>query len=239
LPSDAVPVSGEKTMSSIEIAELTGKRHDNVIRDLKELEEQGVLDLLRFEDISRDSMNRKQFCYTLPKLETLILTSGYSAKQRAAIIDRWLSLEEQVKQSGTLQLPDFTDPAAAAEAWAEEYRDKMTLLSFAERQAAMLTTQQTQLTEQAPMVEFAEAVIADDTTYKVGEAAKMLGVGPHFLFQFLRDHKWMNKDNSPRQSYVDAKDVAEALGYKWKGPVDNLGHIPTEWKGVRSVRDPA
>jgi prophage antirepressor-like protein len=35
-----------------------------------------------------------------------------------------------------------------------------------------------------------------------------------------------------------AKDVAEALGYKWKGPSDNLGHVPNEWQGVQSVRTP-
>ena len=101
------------------------------------------------------------------------------------------------------QLPDFTDPAAAAEAWAYEYRGRVAAIAVVEQQTS-------QLTEQAPMVEFAEAVIADDATYKVGEAAKMLGVGPRFLFQFLRDHDWMNKDNSPRQSYINAK----AMKYK-------------------------
>ena len=82
------------TMSSVEIAELTGKDHRNVLRDLRELEKQGVIDLLSFEQIEKFANNRERTIYRLPKRETLILTSGYSAVQRAAIIDRWLALEE-------------------------------------------------------------------------------------------------------------------------------------------------
>jgi Rha family phage regulatory protein len=84
------------SMTSLEVADLTGKKHNNIIRDLKELEKQGVIDLLGFESIYSDSYGREQPCYNLPKRETLILTSGYSATQRAAIIDRWLELEGQL-----------------------------------------------------------------------------------------------------------------------------------------------
>ncbi|QBQ54944.1 Rha family transcriptional regulator [Nitrosococcus wardiae] len=83
------------TMSSVEIAEVCGKQHKNVLADIRALEEQGVIDGLKFKRNYKDSLNREKPCYHLPKRETLILTSGYSAKQRAAIIDRWLYLEEQ------------------------------------------------------------------------------------------------------------------------------------------------
>jgi len=36
-----------------------------------------------------------------------------------------------------------------------------------------------------------------------------------------------------------AKDVAEKLGYEWKGSSGTLPHIPEEWKGVQSVQTPA
>jgi phage regulator Rha-like protein len=85
-----------QTMTSREIAELTGKRHDHVMRDLQNLSDQGVIDLPKFGEIAKDAMNRDQTIYRLPKRETLILTSGYSATQRAVIIDRWLELEGQI-----------------------------------------------------------------------------------------------------------------------------------------------
>jgi len=85
------------TMSSREIAKLTGKRHDNVMRDATNMlvELYDVRDALRFEDNYLDSRNRKQTQLLLPKRETLILVSGYSVELRARIIDRWMELEEQ------------------------------------------------------------------------------------------------------------------------------------------------
>ena len=94
--SDLITVNIE-SMTSLEIAELTGKRHDNILRDLRKLEIEGVLGLSKFEETEKDSQNKLRTVYHLPKRETLILTSGYSAKQRAQIIDRWLELENSPK----------------------------------------------------------------------------------------------------------------------------------------------
>lgn len=41
------------------------------------------------------------------------------------------------------------------------------------------------------------------------------------------------------QSLWVAKDIAEALGYVWKGISGTLPHVPDEWKGVRSVQTPS
>ena len=89
------------TMTTVDIAELTGKRHDHIVRDLRKLHEQGVIDLPKFGDLSGINTvdghpTGTRTIYRLPKRETLILTSGYSAVQRAAIIDRWLATSSPV-----------------------------------------------------------------------------------------------------------------------------------------------
>lgn len=90
-------------MSSLEIAELTGKRHDNVLADirnmLKTLEEAGELKTQEssFEGTYTNKQNKSQPCYNLPMRETLLLVSGYSTELRALIVDRWLELEQNVK----------------------------------------------------------------------------------------------------------------------------------------------
>lgn len=86
------------TMSSVEIAKIAGKHHKNVVRDIKDLDRQGVIKALKFEHLQQinnlDGHNTgARTIYLLPKRETLILTSGYSAIQRAAVIDRMLELE--------------------------------------------------------------------------------------------------------------------------------------------------
>ena len=47
------------TMSSREIATLTGKKHYHVMRDIELLAAQLELDVLTFQDIYSDSMNRQ------------------------------------------------------------------------------------------------------------------------------------------------------------------------------------
>ena len=46
--------SAEMTMSSVEIAELTGKRHDNVMADIRNMLEELELDALSFQGVYLD-----------------------------------------------------------------------------------------------------------------------------------------------------------------------------------------
>ena len=97
-----VKLDGILTMSSLEIAELTGKRHDNVMRDIRTmLDELGGVH--SFEDTHTNPQNRQSYSiFNLPKREALILVSGYSVAMRAKIIDRWQELE--AKQSPKIPL---------------------------------------------------------------------------------------------------------------------------------------
>ena len=87
------------TMTSSEIADLTGKEHKNVIRDIRtmldELKEDGS-DLSHVQEVK--DMRGYTACFKLPKRETLILVSGYSVELRARIIDRWQELEAKAAQ---------------------------------------------------------------------------------------------------------------------------------------------
>ncbi|MBB3944103.1 phage regulator Rha-like protein [Rhizobium skierniewicense] len=82
-------------MSSREIAKLTGKRHTNVIRDIRTMLTGLKSEPRDFVGSYTDSTCRQLPCFNLPKRETLILVSGYSVELRARIIDRWMELEEQ------------------------------------------------------------------------------------------------------------------------------------------------
>ncbi|WP_312478576.1 Rha family transcriptional regulator [Stutzerimonas nitrititolerans] len=86
------------TMSSREIAELTGKEHFNVIRDIRTVLEVLGKDAISFEGIYQDSRNRTQTEYLLPRREVEILLTGYSIPLRAKVIDRLHELEAAVPQ---------------------------------------------------------------------------------------------------------------------------------------------
>ena len=107
------------TMTSKEIAELTGKEHFNVRRDIVSMLKQLGKDALSFEGMSTDAYGRPLPVYCLPKDLTITLVSGYNVVMRHRIVTRWQELE--AKQS-TTTLPNFTDPAEAAIAWALQKR---------------------------------------------------------------------------------------------------------------------
>ena len=86
-------VNVKETMSSRVIANLTGKQHQHVKRDIEKMLKDLNIDASIFGHNYLDSMNRTQIEYKLPKRETLILASGYNTVLRAKIIDRWLDLE--------------------------------------------------------------------------------------------------------------------------------------------------
>ena len=83
------------TMSSLEIAELTGKRHDNVMSDIEKMLKDLEIHAHDFAGTYKTARGNEYKCYNLPKRETLILVSGYSVAMRARIIDRWQELEEK------------------------------------------------------------------------------------------------------------------------------------------------
>lgn len=83
------------TMSSREIANVTGKRHDNVKRDIVAMLKDLKVDALSFEDIYLDGRNREQVQYLLDREYTDCLLTGYSAPMRMKVIRRWRELEHQ------------------------------------------------------------------------------------------------------------------------------------------------
>lgn len=81
------------TMSSREIAELTGKRHPDVKRDIEVMLEQLSEDASVFAHIYLDTMNRQQTEYQLDRRHVECLLTGYNAVLRMKVIDRMHELE--------------------------------------------------------------------------------------------------------------------------------------------------
>ena len=85
-----------RTMTSREIADLTGKQHKHVLEDVRKmlLELHGEGGILNFQHTHRNEQNGQSYpIFCLPKRETMILVSGYSIPMRARIVDRWEALE--------------------------------------------------------------------------------------------------------------------------------------------------
>ena len=85
------------SMTSLEIAELTGKQHKHVLTDIRNM----LIELRKcrskFGLTYLDAQGKERPLFKLPKNLTLTLASGYNIKMRHAIISRWEELERTVE----------------------------------------------------------------------------------------------------------------------------------------------
>ncbi|HIC8801230.1 TPA: phage antirepressor KilAC domain-containing protein [Aeromonas veronii] len=183
--NEMMVVGAGPMMSSVEIAELTGKEHKNVLADIRKM----LVEIQSAEKSAdyKDSMGRVQPCLMLDKDESLCLVAGYSAVLRMRIIRRWQELEAQ-------QGPKV--PRTYAEALLE-----------AGRLAMELDQAQTTIAIQAPKAEFADRVAGADKGTLIGNFAKTVGLGPKQIFAVLRELRILmsggNRHNLPFQEYLE------------------------------------
>lgn len=88
--------------TSIDVAETFGKRHDNVLRDIKNIECSDTFRLLNFEEtVYVDSHNRTQTMYYLTKNGFTLLVMGYTGEKAARFkedyINQFDAMEELIK----------------------------------------------------------------------------------------------------------------------------------------------
>ena len=87
-------------MTSLEVAELTGMRHDHLLRDIRKMEVAWIETTHPKFGVSEytDSTGRKLPMYQLNKKEWLYIATKFNDKARALLIDRWEYLETERRQ---------------------------------------------------------------------------------------------------------------------------------------------
>lgn len=163
-------------MSSREIAEFTGKRHDHVMRDIKKM----LLDLYpagapNFGGTYLSEQNKELPLFNLDRKHTDCLLTGYSAIARMKVIERWHELESNQSP----QLPQ----------------------SFAEA-LQLAADQAKQLELAAPKVEFHDKIVNDDQSFSFRDAAKKIQQRPNKFIEWLRDNGYLCLNNIAKQQYI-------------------------------------
>lgn len=113
-------------MTSLQIAEVTGKMHKHVLRDIRNLLDSGVNETNFGLVEYKDKKGEIRPMYELTPKGCLILASGYDPILREKIVNK-LEEYQQKERANIISLPNFEDPAEAAMAWAKEYREKKVL----------------------------------------------------------------------------------------------------------------
>jgi len=173
-----MPNAGVPSMSSLEIARLTGKRHDHVIRDIETILNEAGIGAPKFGGTYTDSQNKSRPCYILPRRECDLVVSGYSVKYRLAIIDRWQELE--AKQAA----PAIRAPQTLREA-----------LQLALDQQERIEALETTVSEITPKAEALDRIADAEGLLNLTNAAKALQVQPKKFIAYLQTSGWIYRRN--------------------------------------------
>ena len=121
-----VPSNQSLTMSSREISELVDSRHDNVRVAIERLAERGVIALPALQEKATGGRPSVEYLFEgqKGKRDSLVVVAQLCPEFTAKIVDRWQELEERVS-SNIVAMPNFSNPADAARAWAEQYEARV------------------------------------------------------------------------------------------------------------------
>lgn len=188
--------NAEPTISSHEIAQLLGSRHDDVKRSITRLAERGAVTLPATAEVpNRGAGPSTVVEFRVNRRDSYVIVAQLSPQFCGRLVDRWQELETRVA-GAEAALPNFADPAAAARAWAIEFEAKRALAYESAVQAKALAIA-------APKVQFADAMLNADGTFLVRDAAKLIGVPCRQLQTALKERQVILPNNAPAARYVD------------------------------------
>lgn len=159
----------------------------------------------------------------------LIVSSKLPAAEK---FERWVFEEvlPEIRRTGSYRgqaavaaLPDFTDPVAAARAWADECEAK---------RAAQL-----QLEAAAPKVVFADSILNADGTTTVADVARTIKVSVRKMHKALKIKKVILANNAPAAAYVAKGYFVEATHSFETSRGTQIGHSArVTGKGIEFLR---
>lgn len=209
---NALTTNTAVTMTSLELVDYINSQRGDGESELRHRDFTAKVPKVLGEEMSekfrtslKDAYGRDQPGYTFPKREACLMAMSYSYDLQAKVFDRMTALEAQATKPA-FALPDFTNPAIAARAWADQV-DKAEVL------AVEVVQKSQQLKLVMPKVEAFDLVAASKGAITLTEAAKVLGKKRAELSAFLHEIGWLYRQNGSWVAY-DAHIRTGYLQYK-------------------------
>lgn len=203
----------QKTMSSREIAELTGKEHNDVLKAIRAMEPAwvkvggGNFSLSYYTS----EQNKKLPMYELTQPECLYVATKFNDEARAKLVIRWQELELK-ENTPKFKIPQSYSEALRLAADKEEENQRL-LIENKEKDK--------QLEEQAPAVLFKQSVEGSSTNISVERMAKILcqngvDIGQNRLYDWfvengylIRHKRWSKTKGKYQNDYTMTQRAAE------------------------------
>lgn len=187
--------NGNDVTTSLLVAEVFGKEHSKVVRDIESLSCSASFNAANFGVITYiDSRNREQTAYEMTKDGFSFLVMGYTGAKAGEFKEKFIN--EFNRREALLKDDDYILMRS------QQILQKR--VEIAEQKIRQLEEKNAKL---KPKADFAEAAFKAEGKVDIGQAAKILnlGFGRNTLFKKLKEVGVFFKDrNEPKQKYIDA-----------------------------------
>lgn len=179
--------TNQQSMTSQQIAELVGSRHDNVKRTILSLNTAGVIQLPQREEVKNDrgqTVVLYRFTGEQGKRDSIVIVAQLSPEFTAALVDRWQELERSGPVQQAPQVPQ----------------------SFAEA-LQLAADQALQIEQDAPKVAHYNKVVDRRTLLTATQVGQKIGLSAVMLNRVLDEigvyNKALKRGRAFKQWFVD------------------------------------
>lgn len=185
-------INAREYMTSKEIAEITGKRHCDVMEAIRVMEIAWVkIGRRKFPLTSYvDQWNREQPMYKLNKTECLYIATKFNDEARAKLVIRWEELETKERQN--------------VPALPQTYLEALKALVLSEEQKQVLALENESM---KPKADYFDTLVERGSNLNLRDTAKMIGVSERFFIEYLLLNGYLYRDAKRR-----LKPIAKYVG---------------------------
>lgn len=172
-------VDGDR-MTSLQIAEITGKPHADVMKAIRKMEpawskiNEGNFSLVEY----KDKKGETRPCYSLNKEECLYIATKFNDEARAKLIKRWKELEEQHQKPS---VPQNYLEALKSLVKAEEEKQQLALENKQQQATIIAISKENmelgnKITEMLPKVSYYDQILQSNATMTITQIAQDYGM---------------------------------------------------------------
>ena len=166
-------ILNNETMTSLEIAEVTGRNHKDVMRSIREMEEAWVkVNGRKFALVEyKDAKGEMRPCYSLSKTECLYIATKFNDEARAKLILRWEELE--TKEVSLIKVPTtFAEALRLAADQAEKLEAQEKMLEASSKEIVELSGT---IANMQPKVTYVDKILSSKETVTTTQIAQDYG----------------------------------------------------------------
>ncbi|WP_277631359.1 phage regulatory protein/antirepressor Ant [Atopococcus tabaci] len=249
--SQMMTLNRTQTIESREVAEMVGKEHKELLRDIRTYSEYLGESKIALTDFFVPStyisiQNKELPCYLITKLGCEMIANKLTGKKgvvfTAKYVQRFNEMEQQTVHSYMIE-----DPIARAERWIEEQRQRMYLEQQTEVQAQLIA-------EYEPKISYLDKILESKGTLAITQIAADYGLTANKLNKILHEervqHKvggqWILYKEHMNKGYTKSQTINikrsdgrpdTVMNTKWSQKGRLFIHELLEEKGIRALMD--